>query len=172
MLNTKSPSCYRFCFFCCFLDRRQSGSKKTVFLVIRWLVGWLVTVFSETVLRIFLIFCMKLGDYKGRKVTARFLKKILDLRDICEVSKLAQNQTLWYLVGWLVGNAVFSEMALRIFLIFCMKLGTIRAEKWQSRIFENSWFGDIGEKVSKLAQNQTLWYFSQKTALTTFLFLA
>ena len=26
-------------------------------------------VFSETALRIFLIFCMKLGDYKGRKVT-------------------------------------------------------------------------------------------------------
>ena len=36
-----------------------------------WLVGWLVAnaVFSETEVRIFLIFCMKLGDYKGRKVT-------------------------------------------------------------------------------------------------------
>ena len=39
-----------------------------------WLVGWLVgwlgdnAVFSETALRIFLIFCVKLGDYKGRKV--------------------------------------------------------------------------------------------------------
>ena len=32
-----------------------------------WLVG--NAVFSETALRIFLIFCMKLGDYKGRKVT-------------------------------------------------------------------------------------------------------
>ena len=32
-----------------------------------WLVG--NTVFSETALRIFLIFCMKLGVYKGRKVT-------------------------------------------------------------------------------------------------------
>ena len=42
-----------------------------------WLVG--NAVFSETALRIFLIFCMKLGDYKGRKVTAGFLKKILDL---------------------------------------------------------------------------------------------
>ena len=31
-----------------------------------WLVG--NAVFSETALRIFLIFCMKLGDYKGRKV--------------------------------------------------------------------------------------------------------
>ena len=38
-----------------------------------WLVGWLVgdAVFSETALRIFLIFCIKLGDYKGRKVTER-----------------------------------------------------------------------------------------------------
>ena len=36
-----------------------------------WLVGWLVgnAVFSETALGIFLIFCVKLGDYKGRKVT-------------------------------------------------------------------------------------------------------
>ena len=35
-----------------------------------WLVGWLVgnAVYSEMALRI-LIFCMKLGDYKGRKVT-------------------------------------------------------------------------------------------------------
>ena len=35
-------------------------------------------VFSEMVLRIFLIFCMKLGDYKGRKVTVGYLKKIVD----------------------------------------------------------------------------------------------
>ena len=36
-----------------------------------WLVAWFVcnAVFSETALRIFLIFCMKLGVYKGRKVT-------------------------------------------------------------------------------------------------------
>ena len=41
-----------------------------------WLVG--NTVFSETALRIFLIFCMKLGDYKGRKVTEPdFWKKFL-----------------------------------------------------------------------------------------------
>ena len=36
-----------------------------------WLVGWLVTntVFSESVLKDFSGFCLKLGDYKGRKVT-------------------------------------------------------------------------------------------------------
>ena len=39
----------------------------------------------------------------------------------------------------------------------------MKVEKSQSWISEkNSWFGDIREKVSKLAQNQTLWYFSQK----------
>ena len=39
--------------------------------MVGWLVVWLVgnAVFSETTLRIFLIFCMALGDYKGRKVT-------------------------------------------------------------------------------------------------------
>ena len=48
--------------------------------MVGWLVGWLVgnAVFSETALRIFLIFCMKLGDYKGRKVTEPdFWKKFL-----------------------------------------------------------------------------------------------
>ena len=67
-----------------------------------WLVGWLVgwsvgnAVFSETALRIFLIFCMKLGDYKGRKVTKPdFLNKILDL----EIWKGLQISIGW-LVGW------------------------------------------------------------------------
>ena len=89
-----------------------------------WLVG--NAVFSETALRIFLIFCMKLGDYKGKKVTELDIW-FGDIRE--KVSKLAQNQTLWYLVGWLVGNAVFSEMALRIFLIFCVKLGNYKGRK-------------------------------------------
>ena len=63
------------------LDWRQPDPIKSALLVIiGWLVGWLVgnTVFSETTLRIFLIFCMKLGNYKGRKVTKpEFGKKIL-----------------------------------------------------------------------------------------------
>ena len=61
--------------------RRQRGPIRSVLLVIiGWLVGWLVgnAVFSETALSIFLIFCMKLGDYKGRKVTEPgFWKKFL-----------------------------------------------------------------------------------------------
>ena len=67
-----------------------------------WLVG--NTVFSKTALTIFLIFCSKLGDYKGKKVAELdFWKKNSLFGDICEnVSKLAQNQTLQYLVGWLL----------------------------------------------------------------------
>ena len=66
--------------------------------------------------------------------------------------------------NWLVGNAVFSETALKIFLIFSMNLGKYKGRKvTEWRYFEKtSWFGDIRENVSKLAQNQTLWYFSQK----------
>ena len=47
------------------LDQRPIG------VVGNWLVGWLVdnAVFSETSLRIFFTFCMRLGDYKGRKDT-------------------------------------------------------------------------------------------------------
>ena len=49
----------------------------------------------------------------------------------------------------------------------------MKVEKWQDQIFEKkSWFGDIREKVSKLAQNQTLWYFSQKLRERFFWFLA
>ena len=60
-----------------FLDRRQWGPIKLVLLVI---IGWLVdnAVFSETAVRIFLIFYMKLGDYEGRKVAEpEFWKKFL-----------------------------------------------------------------------------------------------
>ena len=48
------------------LNCRQPGPIKSVFGN-NWLVG--KAVFSETAQRIFLIFCMKLGDFKGRKVT-------------------------------------------------------------------------------------------------------
>ena len=50
------------------LDQRLPGP---IGVVGNWLVGSLVgnAVFSETSLRIFLIFCIKLGDYKGRKDT-------------------------------------------------------------------------------------------------------
>ena len=53
------------------LDQGLPHPIRLVLLVIGWLIGWLVgnTVFSEVAQRIFLIFCMKVEDYKGRKVT-------------------------------------------------------------------------------------------------------
>ena len=41
-------------------------------------------------------------------------------------------------IGWLVGNAVFAETALRILLIFSMNLGDTKVEKSQGRIFEKN----------------------------------
>ena len=84
-------------------------------------------VFVETALRIFLIFCMKLGDYKGRKVTEPdFWKKSLIWRYLRKGLQISPKSVL---VGWLVGNAVFSEMTVRIFVIFCMTLGDYKGRK-------------------------------------------
>ena len=62
-----------------------------------WLAG--NAVFSETCLRIFLIYCLKLGDYKGRKFTEPdFSKKY----SIWRYSR----KGLQISVGWLVGLLV------------------------------------------------------------------
>ena len=69
-----------------------------------------------------------------------------------------------WLVGWLVGNAVFLKITLMVFLIFCISLGDYKGRKVIEPDFlkKKSWLGDIREKFSKIAQNRTLWYFSQK----------
>ena len=111
----------------CFGDIREKVFKSDA--LVGWLVGWLVgnVVFSETVLNIFLIFCMKSGDYKGRKVRETdFWKNFLIWT---YTRKGLQIRHYGWLVGWLVGNAVSSETALRIFLIFNMKLGEYKGRK-------------------------------------------
>ena len=76
-----------------------------------WLVG--DAVFSVTALRIFLVFCMKSGDYKGRKVTAVFLKKILDFRYLWKSLQISpKSDTL----------IIFSKTAQTTFLVFGLKL--------------------------------------------------
>ena len=80
------------------------------------MLGWLVSnaVFSETVLRIFLIFCMKLEDYKGRKVTEPdFWKKFLIWRYSRKGLQISpKSDTL----------ICFSKTAQTIFLVFGLKL--------------------------------------------------
>ena len=60
-----------FTFYIYIFGPASVGSYKIGVVGNNWLVGWLVgnAVFSEIALRIFLMFCMKLGDCKGRKVT-------------------------------------------------------------------------------------------------------
>ena len=71
-------------------------------------------VFSKTALRVFLIFCMKLGDYKGRKVTERnFWKKFLIWRYSRKGLQITpKSDTLIF----------FSKTALTDFLVFDLKL--------------------------------------------------
>ena len=71
-------------------------------------------VFSETTLRIFLIFWIKLGDYKGRKVTEPdFWKKFLIWRYSPKGLQISpKSDTLIF----------FSKTALMIFLVFGLKL--------------------------------------------------
>ena len=71
-------------------------------------------VFSKTALRVFLIFCMKLGDYKGRKVTEPdFSKKFLIWRYSRKGLQITpKSDTLIF----------FSKTALTVFLVFGLKL--------------------------------------------------
>ena len=84
--------------------------------MVDWLVGWLVgnAVFSETALKIFLIFWMKLGGYKGRKVKEPdFWKKFLIWKYSRKSLQISpKSDTLIF----------FSKTALTIFLVFGLKL--------------------------------------------------
>ena len=84
--------------------------------LVGWLIGWLVgnAIFSETALRIFLIVCMKLGDYKGRKVTeADFWKEFLIWRYTSKRLQISpKSETL----------ILFSKLALTMFLVFGQNL--------------------------------------------------
>ena len=77
---------------------------------------------------------------------------------------------LLVIIGLLVGNAVFSEKALRIFLIFCMKLGGYKSRKKTEPGFGKKFliwrYSRKGLQVSP--KSDTLIFFS-KTALTIFL---
>ena len=144
------------------LDRRQRGPIRYKIVVVgNWLVG--NAVFSETALRMFLIFCMKLWNCKGRKATEPgFSKKFLVWRYSRKLLQISIGWLVGSLVGWLV-TQFFQKRLKWFFGFFAWSYEILKVEKSQSRIFEkNSWFGDFRKKVSKLAQNHTLWYFSQK----------
>ena len=99
-----------------FIGPASARSYKIGVIGNNWLVGWLVgnAVFSEMALRIFLIFCMKLRDYKGRKVTEPdFWKKCLIWRYSLKGLQIKpKSDTLMF----------FSKTDLTIFLVFRLRL--------------------------------------------------
>ena len=97
--------------------------------------------------------------------SSQFISEFLDWRQPGPIRLVLLVIIGWLvgLFGWLVGNAVFSETAVRIFLILYMKLGNYKGRKvTESDFGKKYWFGDICEKVPKLVQNQAFSYFSQK----------
>ena len=92
----------------------------------------------------------------------------LDRRQPCPI-KLVLLVIIGWSVGWWVRNAVFSEKARRIFLIFCMKSGeaykSTEPDFWEK--FKLLWRYSLkGLQLSRKSDN--LIFFS-KTAVTIFL---
>ena len=140
---------------CSFLDRRQRGPIRSVLLV---KIGWLVgnAVFSETALRIFLIFCIKLGDYKGRKVTEPdFWKKFLIRKYSQKGLQISpKSDTLIF----------FSKTTLTVFLVFGLKLVLNIIFNLSETYFlkkKNTIWKYLTSKSSKNCPDWGFWPFSQ-----------
>ena len=125
------------------------------------MVGWLVgnAVFSETALRIFLIFCMKLRDYKGRKVTEPdFWKKFLIWRYSRKGFQISpKSDTLIF----------FSKTAQTIFFYFGLKLVlNITFNLNETYFSEKFSIGDIWPRIrQKIAQIEVFGHFLEFTLL-------
>ena len=121
-----------------------------------WLVGWLVGngVFSETSLRIFLIFCRKLGDYKGRKDTEPdFWEKFLIWRYSLKSFQISPKSDT---------SIFFSKTALTIFVVFGVTLSLNMTFNLNETYFsENLAISRyLASKSSKSCPNWGFWLFS------------
>ena len=121
------------------------------------MVGWLVgnAVFLETALRIFLIFCMKFGNYKGRKLTEPdFWKKFLIWRYSRKSLQISpKSDTLIF----------FSKTALTIFLVFGLKLVLNMTFNLSETYFSEKFaiWTCLTSKSSKKCPNWCFWPFSR-----------
>ena len=119
------------------------------------MVGWLVgnAVFSETARRIFLIFCVTLGDYIGRKVTEpEFWKKFLIRRYSRKGLQISpKSDSLIF----------FSKTALTIFLGFGLKLVLNMTFNLNETCFSEkvSIWRYLTSKSSKIAQVEVFGHF-------------
>ena len=118
-----------------------------------WLVG--NAVFSETGQRIFLIFYLKLGDYKGRKVTeSEYWKKILVWRYSRKGLQISpKSDTLIF----------FSKTARTIFLGFRLKLVLNMTFNLNKTCFSQKFAISryLASKLSKNCPNWGFWPFSR-----------
>ena len=131
------------------LDRRQRGPIRSVLLVI---IGWLVgnAIFSEMALRIFLIFRMRLGDCKGRKVTyPNFWKNLLIWRYSRKSLRISPKSDI--LIFFSKAAAKIPEVSTKYDLQFKWNLFS---EKFAISIYSAS-------KSSKNCPNWGFWPFSQ-----------
>ena len=72
--------------------------------------------------------------------------------------------------SWLVGNAVFSETAVRIFFIFSMKLGKYKGRKvTESDFWKNFLIWRYSRRRLQISPKSDIFIFFSKTALTIFL---
>ena len=141
-----------------FDPHQQPGPIKSVlWVIIGWLVGWLFgwlvgnAVFSETALSIFLIFCMKLGDYKGRKVTELdFWKNFLILRYSWKGLQ----------TSWKPDTLIFfSKSALTIFSVFGLKLVINMTFNLNENYYFSEKFAIWRYLTSELSKNCPNWGF-------------
>ena len=116
------------------------------------MVGWFVgnAVFSEMALTIFPIFCMKLGDYKDRKVTEpHFLKKFLIWKYLRKGLQISPKlDTLIF----------FSKTAPTIFLFFGLKLALNMTFNLNETYFSEK-FAILRYLTSKSSTNCPNWGF-------------
>ena len=140
-LNSKTKLVPFSCFFASFLDKIQfvkyysynhyylslfgpalARSYKIGVVVNNWLVG--NSVFSETALRIFLIFYIKLGDYKGTKVTKPdFWKKFLILEIFAKTSPIwlkIRCLVIFLQFAGLVNVFLFYKKSNKLIKLFCL----------------------------------------------------
>ena len=101
-----------------------------------------------------------------------YFKPILKIFSYSHLAASARSFKTWCCNNWSGGNAVFSETARRIFLIFCMKLGDYVSRKVIEPNFREKFliwrYSRKGLQISP--KLDTLIFFS-KTAVTAFLVL-
>ena len=133
-----------------FVGPASVRSYKTAVVGSNWLVS--NAVFSETGLK---ILCMKLEDYKGRKLTELdFLKKFLIWR-YSQKSLQISPKSDTFIFFWKAALTMFLIFGLKIVLNMTSNLNEI----WFSEKF--SILRYLASKLSKICPNWGFWSFSQ-----------